>query len=687
MYFGVEYHPEHWVYPFAGSAEAPESRWGRDIELMAAAGVNVVRMGEFAWGLYEPEERKFDFDWMRRAMDLFGQAGIKVVLATPTAAPPVWLAKKHPEILPLDERGLALHEGTRRACCMNSDVYWHHSRQIVTALAQALGQHPQLIAWQIDNGLGGHHTEASFHEETRRNWHAWLKAKDETVERLNDLLGLNFWALRVTRFDDVPMPMAAPAPHNPALVIDWMRFSSDTLLAYVKMQADLLYELSPGRPVTNNLRALSRDLDHLDLAAALDFVSMDSNAAIHSKSAELSCDIDMMRSLKKTGVKIPGDEGGFWCIEQKAGHVNWADVNSLVRPGIVRLLTYQLVSRGAGGVLYFLWRQPRISPEKFYGGVLSHDGRGQNRVYQEISLIGRELQLPDSVLHGTRVVSEVCILFSHENESNSRCVRQPNKFFNQREHLQLFYNALHDRNIPVDFARPTEDLSQYKLVSTCNTGLIDEHHLASDTGYPHDLTDLFGLEVVEFDPLPPGEENHLTIKSQFPVSHLHPARLWWDLIEPKGCQVLGIYAKDFYAGQPAITMNSHGQGHLHRHGQPAKFLFRPGPVAAPVVQLPFAAQGARQRRSQPPAEGRPEDLFPAQPPKLLRAHHLLQGDARFSDRPDLHRQPRSPAARRARARRVFGPVNNPPCIHHSAFLDRFFPLTEFRRSSTTGSKP
>lgn len=322
--------------------------------------------------------------------------------------------------------------------------------------------------------------------------------------------------------------------------------------------------------------------------------------------------------------------------------MNWADVNSLVRPGIVRLLTYQLVSRGAGGVLYFLWRQPRISPEKFYGGVLSHDGRGQNRVYQEISLIGRELQLPDSVLHGTRVVSEVCILFSHENESNSRRVRQPNKFFNQREHLQLFYNALHDRNIPVDFARPTEDLSQYKLVSTCNTGLIDEHHLASDTGYPHDLTDLFGLEVVEFDPLPPGEENHLTIKSQFPVSHLHPARLWWDLIEPKGCQVLGIYAKDFYAGQPAITMNSHGQGHLHRHGQPAKFLFRPGPVAAPVVQLPFAAQGARQRRSQPPAEGRPEDLFPAQPPKFLRAHHLLQGDARFSDRPDLHRQPRSP---------------------------------------------
>src|SRR5881397_348160 len=126
MFFGVDYYPEHWVYPYGGSAEAPESRWERDIELMLDAQVNVVRMGEFAWGLYEPEEGQFQFDWMRRAMDLFGNAGIKVVLGTPTAAPPVWLARKHPEILPVDDHGLTKHEGTRRAYCANSDVYWEY---------------------------------------------------------------------------------------------------------------------------------------------------------------------------------------------------------------------------------------------------------------------------------------------------------------------------------------------------------------------------------------------------------------------------------------------------------------------------------------------------------------------------------------------------------------------------------
>ena len=587
MYFGVDYYPEHWVHPYAGTPEAPESRWAVDIQLMIEAGVNVVRMGEFAWGLFEPEEGKFNFDWMQRAMDQFHAAGIKVVLGTPTAAPPIWLLKAHPEILPVDEHGLAQHEGTRRAYCMNSGVYWDYTQKIIRALAGALGNHPALIAWQIDNGLGGHHTETSFNEETRHDWHAWLRAKYETVERLNDLLGFNFWAQRVTRFEDVPMPMSSPTGHNPALIVDWMRFSSDTLVAYVRMQADLLHQLTPDRPVTNNLRALWRNFDHFDVAGVLDFVSLDSNATINTKSAELACEIDMIRSLKKENVRTPDGDCGFWVIEQKAGNVNWQDVNSLVRPGVVRLFTHQLVSRGACGVLYFLWRQPRIGAEKFYGGVLGHDGSPETRAYREIKQIGHELRSLAPVLKGTCLVADVCILFSHENDWNLRLTKQPNQHFNYREHIQLFHTALHGRNIAVDFARPTEDLSKYKiviapslsllacgeadrlrlyvqnggtLVSTCNTGLVDEHHMAPDSCYPHDLTDVFGLEVREFDPLPPGTENHLTFRAGFPATHLHPGRLWCDLIEPKGCQVMATYAKDFYAGKPAVTVNEYGLG-------------------------------------------------------------------------------------------------------------------------------
>ncbi|MBM3848050.1 MAG: beta-galactosidase, partial [Verrucomicrobia bacterium] len=391
MYFGVDYYPEHWVYPYAGTPEQPEARWQTDVALMLEAGINVVRMGEFAWGLYEPREGQFDFSWMRRVMDLFGEAGIKVVLGTPTAAPPLWASQAYPQILPIDARDGRLHPGTRRAACLNSDKFRELSARIVEELAKTLGKHPQLIAWQIDNGIGGHGTEFSFNEETRQDWIQWLRLKYETLERLNEMHGNRFWSQMVHDWDQIPMPKKSPTVHNPALLMDWMRFSSDSLVSYARMQTDMLKRLTPNIPVTQNLRAMTRNFDHFDMAETLDFVSVDSDATIHSKPAENACYIDIMRSLKKRGIVAPGDQhSGFWVMEQKAGNVNWADVNSLIRPGIVRLFSYQWISRGADGLVYFLWRQPRIGSEKFYGGVLTHDGKSDGRVYQEIKQVGQE---------------------------------------------------------------------------------------------------------------------------------------------------------------------------------------------------------------------------------------------------------------------------------------------------------
>lgn len=413
MFFGADYYPEHWVFPYAGTADNPEGAWERDAALMAKAGINVIRIGEFTWGLCEPEEGKYDFLWLRRVMDIMGQHGIQVVLGTPTAAPPIWLARKHPEILPLDEHGQVKHEGTRRAVCLSSDVYWDYSKRIVTAMAEALGDHPQLIAWQIDNCIGGNNTEFSFNEATREEWHLWLQAKYEKIERLNDLLGLRFWGQTVTAWDQVPMPMYAPAMHNPALLLDWNRFSSDTMVQFVKMQADLLHERCPQHPVTVTMRSFLRQYDHFDMADAVDFVSIESNVVMKAGTAELACDVDMLRSLKKSDVRTPDGDCGFWAMEQKVGQVNWQDVNSLVQPGLIRLFTYQLISRGASGILYFRWRQPRIGSEKFYGAILPHHPEGNNRVFMEISQIGDELKLLAPSLKDTRVVSEVCILYSH----------------------------------------------------------------------------------------------------------------------------------------------------------------------------------------------------------------------------------------------------------------------------------
>lgn len=587
MYFGVDYHPEHWVYPYDGTKENPEARWDLDIELMQKLGVNVVRMGEFVWGICEQNEGEYDFAWLSRVMDKMHAAGIRVVLGTPTAAPPPWMARKHPEILPVTEEGLRLHQGTRHAACLNCEVFWDYSKKIVTEMAKALGQHPSLVAWQIDNGIGGHTTEFSFNEETRQDWHAWLEAKYESIENFNDCIGNRFWGQVVTAWDQIPMPMKSPTVHNPALVLDWMRFSSDTIVYYVKMQVDLLHELTPNKPVTSNLRALSRHFDHFDVAECLDFVALDSYATLPSQPCDNAMDLDMMRCLKKEDIRIPGGKDGFWVIEQKAGNVNWLDINSLLRPGIVRLFTYQVISKGADGVLYFFWRQPRIGSEKFYGGVLNHVGRGDNRVYREIQRIGQEMKLLDPIIKDSKVVSEVCILINHENAWTQKLPMQPTKLFNQREHIMMFYRALYEHKIQVDFARPGDDLSKYKiviapslnilaggecdrlklyvhnggiLVGTFNTSLVNEHNMAPLNGIPGELTDLFGLEVEEFDVLPIEEENHLVFKGSFHVTHMHPGRIWFDLINPEECEVLATYSRDFYAGRPAVTLNKFGNG-------------------------------------------------------------------------------------------------------------------------------
>ena len=587
MYFGVDYHPEHWVYPLAGSPDNPESRWQKDVTLMSDAGINIVRIGEFVWGLCEPREGEFNFEWLRRIMDLLANANIKVVLGTPTAAPPLWLTKKHPEFLPIDDKGLRLHGGTRHARCLNSSEFWDYSKKIITEMARALGNHSSLVAWQLDNGIGGHTTEFSYNPESEQDWHAWLKAKYQTLDRLNECLGNVFWSQIASDWKDVPMPMRAPTVHNPALVMDWMRFSSDTIVAYLNMQASLLKELTPGIPVTSNLRALSRHFDHFDAAEGLDFVGLDSYATIKSKVIENAMDLDMVRSLKKDAVMMPGGGSGFWVMEQKAGNVNWQDVNSLVRPDVVRLFTYQAIARGADAILYFLWRQPRIGSEKFYGGILNHAGRGDNRIYREICQIGEEMKKLGPGIAGSKVVSDVCFLLSHENMWMQKLPMQPNAHFKQRDHQLTIYRAFHERNIPVDFARPEDDLSRYKLViapslqtlsggatdrlklyvqnggtlvGTFGTGLMDEHSIVPDSGIPGEMTDLFGLEVEEFDPIGPDKENRLIFKGAFPTTHMHPATLWCDIINPRGCQVLATYAKDFYAGKPALTMNTYGDG-------------------------------------------------------------------------------------------------------------------------------
>jgi len=182
----------------------------------------------------------------------------------------------------------------------------------------------------------------------------------------------------------------------------------------------------------------------------------------------------------------------------------------------------------------------------------------------------------------------VAILYTYDNQwATELAMRRHLPPVALHPHIRLFYDALYEKNITADFIRPLDNLSKYRLIiapslhllsgaeadaiklyvqnggvviGTCNTGLVNEHHIAPDQGYPLELTDLFGLEVLEFDVLSPEEENHLIFKGGFPASQMHPAKYWCDIIEPKDCEIIATFASSFYAGRPAITINSFGMG-------------------------------------------------------------------------------------------------------------------------------
>ncbi len=280
----------------------------------------------------------------------------------------------------MDEFGRVKHAGTRRAVCFNNDIFYNASKNIVEQMAKALGSHEQLVAWQVDSGLGGHQTEWSFNEDSRLEWQNWLKLKYKGIDNLNNRLGLRFWGQIAASFEDVAHAAARsraaqprPAPrlepflqrHDRGLRADAGGFAARNL---------------PEDPRDDQPARIAKEVRPFRHGGRAGFrFRPETNAAIKAKSCELACDIDMLRSLKKNDTKTPDGDTGFWVIEQKAGQVNWQDVNPLVRPGIIRLFTYQLVSRGACGILYYRWRQPRIGSEKFAGAVLPHNLGGSRR--------------------------------------------------------------------------------------------------------------------------------------------------------------------------------------------------------------------------------------------------------------------------------------------------------------------
>ncbi len=560
---GVCYYPEHW----------PEDRWAGYAKQMRELGLTYVRIGEFAWSRLEPSEGGYDWEWLDRAIESLAAEGLKVVLGTPTATPPAWLIHAHPEILPVDAEGRTRNFGSRRHYDFSSDVFLEAADVIVREMAGRYGVHPAVVGWQIDNEFGCHDTARSYTKAARAKFRQWLSDKYETLEQLNDSWGNVFWSQEYSDWDQIELPMLTVAEPNPSHVLDYYRYSSDQVVAYMHRQVNILRELSPGRWITHNFMRLQLDFDHFKAAEPLDFASWDNYPTGGLALSSLSPDekIKWARQGHPDQISFGHDlyrgllrGRSFWVMEQQPGQINWAPWNPLPLAGAVRLWTAQAWAHGASTVSYFRWRAATVAQEQMHAGLLRHD-ETLDRGGQEIA----ELTLDGLAIPEERTL----VVLLHDYESLWTYDAQPhNECVNYWEQVRIFYEALRTLGVDVDIRHPDDDLSGYRLIVAPALQIMDQtraEHLASykdsaklifgprtgsrlpsgrvpETGQPGALKDLLGCSLLNFDSLMPG----LTVDAGG-----YTIGLWAECYRLDTAIASVTYSSGPMSGLPAVAVN------------------------------------------------------------------------------------------------------------------------------------
>ena len=465
MYYGADYYPEHW----------PKERWAEDARLMKEANINVVRLAEFAWAKLEPAEGHYDFSWLDEAIDILGKEGIKAVIGTPTATPPKWLVDKYPDIYMKDRYGHVRGFGSRRHYCYNSPVYHEYTKRIVSKIAKRYGVNENVIAWQIDNEFGCQDTGQCYCENCQLAFREWLKERYGSLENLNRAWGTVFWSQTYNDWDEIILPYYTVCEdsdhrfhgHNPGLLLDFYRFSSDSVVSYQKLQVDLIREFA-SQPITHNLMGHFPEIDYFKLGKDLDFVSWDNYPRNQWRiDGSDFREVAMAHDLKR-GVK----DKGYWVMEQQSGPCGWSVMGRTPKPGQLRLWTYQAVAHGAEAIVYFRWRTCAFGAEEYWYGILGHDGIPRRR-YGEVQKTGKELQAISDIIVGSRVVSETAIIKSYDNLWSHR-IQPHSTGFDYNTLLMSYYKGLINNNINTDVISIDHDLDRYKVVFMPAFNLVKE---------------------------------------------------------------------------------------------------------------------------------------------------------------------------------------------------------------------
>nr|WSY54690.1 beta-galactosidase [Streptomyces sp. NBC_00886] len=561
--YGGDYNPEQW----------PEEVWAEDMRLMREAGVTMVSIGIFSWALLEPAEGVYDFTLLDRVLDLLQQNGIAADLATPTAAPPAWFFRAHPEALPVDRDGRRLSYGSRQTFCPSSPAYREAALRIAGALGERYADHPAVAMWHIHNEYGCHNP-ACYCDESAEAFRRWLRGKyGDSLAALNNAWGTTFWSQWYYDWAEVLPPRATGAVPNPTHQLDWRRFCSDELLSLYKAEREVLRESAPGVPATTNYMVMFNfdALDYWRWAPESDVVSNDHY--LRSTDPESEIDIAMSGDLVRS---LAG--GRPWLLmEHSTGAVNWQPVNRAKSAGELRRNALAHVARGADGIAYFQWRAARAGAEQWHSAMLPHAGT-DSVIWRDVVQLGADLRALAEV-RGSTGTAEAAVVWDWNARWALELPSQPSEEIRYLDQVRSWYEPLWRAGVAVDFVRPDADLSPYRLVLAPSLYLVDEagaanlsgfassggtlavgfHSGAVDEnchvrlgGYPGAFREALGVRTDELFPLLPGESLGL--------SGGGTASLWSERVALAGAEAVTSYTEGPLTGVPAVTRNAYGTG-------------------------------------------------------------------------------------------------------------------------------
>lgn len=566
---GGDYNPDQWLdYP-----EILEE----DIRLMKEAHVNCVSLGIFAWASLEPEEGRYELDWLETIIQNLYDNGIYTILATPTGAMPHWLTAKYEEVMQVTKEGIRRLPGNRHNFCQSSPIMREKMRQINGKLAERFGKHPGVIAWHISNEYGGNDREGDCHcPHCQEAFRRWLKNRYQTLDALNYAWWTKFWSHTYTDWDQIHSPSPNGENMLHGLILDWKRFISAQTLDFCKEEIKAVRQYS-DLPVTTNMMGFFKPLNYFEWAKELDFISWDSYPDWHSSPDEIDVAVgtaayhNIMRSLKKAP---------FLMMESTPSLVNWKERNTLKKPGMHALSSLQAVAHGSNSVQYFQWRKSRGSSEKYHGAVVDHKNGSNTRVFRDVAELGKRLESMSEQIYGTCNQPKVAMIFDWENwwAVSGACAVDNN--LDYQKLFLSYYKPLWNMGIDVDIIDMTYELDKYQLViapvnymyrsdykdrvrayvenggnyvTTYWSGEVDDTDLCFLGEHP--LRDVLGIRTEEIDVPNQYDKNHVIYNGKdYDITGLCA------LVHAETAQILSTYKDDFYAGYPALTENFYGKG-------------------------------------------------------------------------------------------------------------------------------